>query len=73
MDGRTESRDSRTLTECWLDGYEADLLVRLEWELDAGWRLVSPVDVVDNPVYGPGHPVRPVRIHMRARHLRLVA
>jgi hypothetical protein len=31
------------LSEQWAAEYRADLLARLMWELDAGWRTVSPV------------------------------
>lgn len=76
MTGRAQSRNPATLTEQWVDRHEADLLARLEWELDAGWRTVTDrrPQPGDGPVYGPPKPTVRITPHRWARpHLRVVA
>lgn len=64
----------RTLTECWSDRYRAELLARLEWELDAGWRTVTDVCPQDHPqhVHVRAENITPVPVRSH-RHLWAVA
>lgn len=71
------------LSHRWIATYHADLLARLEWEDDAGWRTVTPpTQAVDEPVgYTPApdgpidtrHRLEGLRYVHRRRHLRSVA
>ena len=67
---QSEPSHARTLTERWMDRYRAELLARLEWELDAGWRTVTELcpHPVHNPVEAP--PALAVVPHLHAMTLR---
>lgn len=70
----SEPPHARTLTERWLDRYRADLLARLEWELDAGWRTVTDLCPQDHPqpVHVRAENIAPVPVRSH-RHLWAVA
>jgi hypothetical protein len=69
------------LSEQWAAEYRADLLARLQWELDAGWRTVSAIPEPEGPAHHQCRvqvprpavgAVERVRFH-RPAYLRVVA